>query len=145
SQFLAGLSDDEARALEFDWSFWARPKQIAPPWAWYAWLILAGRGFGKTRIGAQWTIERARLGGGSTRIALVAETGADARDVMVEGESGILAISPPWFQPRYEPSKRRLTWPNGARATTFSAEEPDQLRGPQHHYAWCDEPAKWRY
>lgn len=79
------------------------------------------------------------------RIALVAETAADARDVMVEGESGILAISPPWFQPRYEPSKRRLTWPNGARATTFSADEPKQLRGPQFHKAWCDEPAKWRY
>src|SRR5690606_30323069 len=145
AEFLETLSPEEEKALEHDWSFWARPKQTAPAWAWYAWLILAGRGFGKTRIGAEWVIEQARAGNGRTRIALVAETAADARDVMVEGESGILTISPPWFLPKYEPSKRRLTWPNGARATTFSADEPGQLRGPQFHKAWCDEPAKWRY
>jgi phage terminase large subunit-like protein len=76
---------------------------------------------------------------------LVAPTAADARDVMVEGESGILAISPPWCRPEYEPSKRRVTWPNGAIATTYSADEPDRLRGPQHDLAWCDEIAVWRY
>lgn len=75
----------------------------------------------------------------------MAETAADARDVMIEGDSGILACSPPWFKPRYEPSRRRLTWPNGARATSYSAEKPDQLRGPQHDLAWADELAKWRY
>jgi phage terminase large subunit-like protein len=79
------------------------------------------------------------------RIALVAETAADARDVMIEGDSGILACSPPWFQPIYQPSKRRLRWPNGTIATTYCGDAPGQLRGPQQHYAWCDETAKWRY
>lgn len=79
------------------------------------------------------------------RFALIGQTAADARDTMVEGESGLLAISPPWFRPKYEPSKRRLTWPNGAQATTFSGDEPDQLRGPQFHKVWADEPAKWKY
>lgn len=79
------------------------------------------------------------------RGALIGPTAADVRDVMVEGESGILAISPPWFRPVYEPSKRRLTWPNGAIATTYSADEPERLRGPQHSWAWCDELAAWRY
>jgi len=79
------------------------------------------------------------------RIALVAPTVADVRDVMVEGESGLLSVSPPWFRPRYQPSKRRLTWPNGAIATTFSADEPERLRGPQHEVAWCDEVGSWRY
>lgn len=97
-----------------------------------------------TRTGAEWVrdeIEAERCG----RLALVAETAADARDVMVEGPSGILAISPPWMRPQYEPSKRRLTWPNGAVATLFNAVEPDQLRGPQFDGAWADEVAKWRY
>ena len=108
------------------------------------WLLLAGRGFGKTRTGAE--LVRARVAARSARrIALVAPTAADARDVMVEGESGILAISPPWDRPRYEPSKRRLTWPNGAVATLYSADEPERLRGPQHDAAWCDELASWRY
>jgi len=78
-------------------------------------------------------------------IALVAPTAADVRDVMVEGESGLLAIAPPWDRPEYEPSKRRLTWENGAIATTYSADEPERLRGPQHDFAWCDELAAWRY
>ncbi len=82
--------------------------------------------------------------GRGKRIALVAATAADARDVMVEGASGILAIAPPWNRPAFEPSKRRLTWPNGSIATLYSAEEPDMLRGPQHDAAWCDELAKWK-
>lgn len=144
--FLAALEDDEKRLLNYSWrGFWARPKQLPPDWDWLYWLVMAGRGFGKTRIGAEWVIERARNGRKGDRGALVAETASDARDVMVEGESGILACSPPWFRPHYEPSKRRLTWPNGVRATTFTAEEPDQLRGPQFHWAWGDEPAKWKY
>ncbi len=118
--------------------------QLAPEGNWRVWLILAGRGFGKTRSGAEWVreqVERQRCG----RIALVAETAADARNVMVEGESGILAISRPDCRPVYEPSKRRLQWPNGAVATTYAGDEPDQLRGPQHDAAWADEPAKWKY
>jgi phage terminase large subunit-like protein len=108
------------------------------------WLLLAGRGFGKTRTGAE--LVRARVATlTARRLALVAPTAADARNVMVEGESGILAISPPWDRPRYEPSKRRLTWPNGAIATLYSADEPERLRGPQHDATWCDELGSWRY
>ena len=141
---LATLSADEARAILFDWSFWARSSQLPPEGEWIVWLILAGRGFGKTRTGAEWIrgeVEAGRRG----RLALVARTAADARDVMVEGESGILAISPPWNRPKYEPSKRRVTWPNGALATLYSADEPDLLRGPQHDGGWTDELAAWRY
>jgi len=122
----------------------ARPAQIPPPGAWQYWLLKAGRGFGKTRVGGEWTIKQAREHPGC-RLALVAPTAGDTRDVMVEGESGILTISPDGFMPLYEPSKRRLTWPNGSIATLYSAEEPNRLRGPQHHYAWCDELASWKY
>jgi phage terminase large subunit-like protein len=138
------LSPAEARALLYDWTFWARPTQVPPQGNWRVWLLLAGRGFGKTRTGAE--LVRARVAAYTARrLALVAPTAADARNVMVEGESGILAISPPWDRPRYEPSKRRLTWPNGAIATLYSADEPERLRGPQHDATWCDELGSWRY
>lgn len=140
-EVLAGFSDAQFERLLFDWRFWARPSQVAPDGDWLTWLILAGRGFGKTRTGAEWV--REQVDAGYRRIAFVAPTAADARDTMVEGESGILAISPPWNRPIYEPSKRRLTWPNGAIGTLFSAEEPERLRGPQHDAAWCDELAAW--
>jgi phage terminase large subunit-like protein len=140
----AALSPDAARTLSYDWRFWARPNQLPPGGNWRVWLLLAGRGFGKTRTGAELIRGRA-VARAARRLALVAPTASDARDVMVEGESGILAISPPWERPRYEPSKRRLTWPNGAIATLFSADEPERLRGPQHDAAWCDELASWRY
>lgn len=129
-----------AQALEGDWSTKARPEQLPPPGDWSIWIYCAGRGSGKTRSGAEYTHAVARSVG---RIALVAPTAADARDVMVEGESGILATAPNWARPEYESSKRRVTWPNGATATIFSAEEPDRLRGPQHGFAWCDELAAW--
>lgn len=144
AEFLASLSDDEAKLLDHSWRFWGRPKQFEPEGDWQFWLVLAGRGFGKTRTGAE-VVQARAASGKHRRIALVAETAADARDVMVEGESGILAVAPPWFKPKYEPSKRRLTWPNGCQATTYSGDEPDQLRGPQHDFAWADELAKWRY
>lgn len=132
-------------ALRYDWSIWVRPSQEPPPEPWTVWLVLTGRGWGKTRIGAEHVRAWAEAGD-SPHIALVAETAADARDVMVEGElSGILAVSPHSFRPLYEPSKRRLTWPNGVTATTYSADDPEQLRGPQHYKAWCDEIGKWRY
>ena len=123
---------------------------MEPEGQWRTWAAIAGRGFGKTRLGAEWVRKVAcgttPLGKGRhSRIAIVAETAADARDVLVEGDSGILAVHPPDFRPKYEPSKRRLTWPNGAMATLFNAVEPDQLRGPQHDAALCDELAKWRY
>lgn len=105
---------------------------------------MAGRGFGKTRIGSEWVRSLVQSNRYS-RIALVAEDAGDAREVMVEGESGIMAVSPPWFRPNYEPSKKRLTWPNGARATIYSSDDPESLRGPQHDAAWIDELCKMRY
>lgn len=141
---LNDISDEQAAAWLYDWELWAREKQKEPVGNWAIWLILAGRGFGKSRTGAEFT--RKRLESGKYgRWALVGRTTADVRDVMVEGESGILATSPPWFKPKYEPSKRRLTWPNGAIATTYSADEPDLLRGPQHDGFWADELAAWKY
>lgn len=106
------------------------------------WLIRAGRGFGKTRSGAEWIYSRVQAG--FRRIALINDTAADVRDVMIEGPSGLIAISPPWDKPRFEPSNRRLTWPNGAMAISYAAEAPDLLRGPEHDTAWCDELAKWK-
>jgi len=134
---------EAAETLLYDWTTWGRPNQQPPTGDWRTWLVLAGRGFGKTRTGAEWV--RAQVAAGYGRIALVAPTAADARDVMVEGESGMLAIAAPSARPHYEPSKRRITWPNGAIAVTYSADEPDRLRGPQHDAAWCDEAAAWRY
>ena len=132
------------KALRFyDWGAKARPNQREPQGDWSGWLLLAGRGFGKTRTGAEWVRAKAE-GDPKARIALIAPTAADARDVMVEGESGLLAIAPPWNRPLYEPSKRRVTWPNGAQAAMYSAEEADRLRGPQHTHAWADELAAWK-
>src|SRR5699024_7181334 len=107
------------------------------------WLILAGRGWGKTRTGAEYV--RQLVQEGYKRIALIAPTPADARDVMIEGESGLLSVCPEWEMPIYEPSKRRLTFPNGAIATVYSGYKPDQLRGPQHDAFWADELAAWQY
>ena len=117
---------------------------MAPDGEWNGWLIIAGRGWGKTRVGAE-TVRAEVEAGRAKRVGLVAETAADGRDVIVEGESGILNISPPWFKPTYEPSKRLLTWPNGSIATLYDAREPDQLRGLQHDFVWFDELAKYRY
>lgn len=144
AEFLSQLTEKERIELFYRWPFWARAQQVAPEGNWQTWLVMAGRGFGKTRTGAEWVRDQVQHGG-ARRVALVARTAADVRDVMVEGESGILACSPPWFRPKYEPSRRRLTWPNGAIATTYSAEEPKALRGPQHDKAWGDEPGSWPY
>ena len=131
--------------MAYQWRGWmARNNQLAPEGKWRVWLILAGRGFGKTRAGAEWVREQVDSGQ-ARRIALIAENEAEGRNVMVEGESGLLSIGLPERRPLYEPSKRRLTWPNGAIATLYCGDEPDQLRGPQHDAAWVDEPAKWRY
>lgn len=128
---VESLTQQEAEALIYDWEVWARPKQLPPDWNWYIWLLLSGRGGGKTRTGAELTVKWAREG--FSPIALVGQTKADVRDTMVEvGESAILNICPPWFRPDYESSKRRLTFPNGVLAIIYSGDEPDQLRGPQH-------------
>lgn len=136
------MSDQEMVKLLYDWDTWARDNQKIPPGDWTNWLVLAGRGFGKTRMGSEFVRHYAE-NGLAGRIALVAEDAGDARDVMIEGESGILAISPPWMKPNYEPTKRRLTWPNGAQATIYADADPESLRGPQHDLYWLDEGAKF--
>lgn len=144
----AALSPDpmDALAAQYMWTdLIARDNQIWPDLLatdWAYWLILAGRGFGKTRTGVEFVRE---VKNHVSRIALIGPTAADCRDTIVEGESGILATSPPWDRPTYEPSKRKLTWDNGAQAFTYSAEEPERLRGPQHGAALCDEMAAWKY
>ncbi len=140
---VRSLSAAETLHVLHHWRLWARPEQLAPCSDWDTWLILAGRGWGKTRTGGEWVCEQEAAG--ESRVALVGATAADVRDVMIEGESGILACAPPHRRPKYEPSKRRLTWPSGTVATAFSAEEPKRLRGPQHAVAWCDEIAAWQY
>lgn len=141
-RYIDGLTDAAAAGLAHHWPFWARPGQIAPPGAWRIWLIMAGRGFGKTRAGAEWVRSIAEAQP-EARIALVAANLAEARSVMVEGQSGLLAIAPDATRPHWEPSLRRLRWPGGAQATLFSAAEPESLRGPEHSHGWCDEIAKW--
>lgn len=139
-------------ALNWQWrDWWARPSQLAPDGDWRVWMFMAGRGAGKTRAGAEWVREQVKAG--RRRISLIAPTAADARDVMVEGDSGLLSVC--WAgdmtqdgaelgRPAYEPSKRRVTWANGAIATLFSADEPERLRGPQSDALWADELASWR-
>lgn len=151
---LAELTSEEIEFLARDWQVWARDDQL-PPYAadgcapWRVWLILGGRGAGKTRTGAEWVRSKAlgRAPGAAAparRIALVGETMADVRRVMIEGASGILAVHADAERPLYEASKGELKWPTGAVAQVFSAEAADGLRGPQFDAAWCDELAKWR-
>jgi phage terminase large subunit-like protein len=136
------LRDDKAAELETDWSWWRRSDQCPPEGDWHVWMLLAGRGFGKTRTGAEWVRGYAEAHPGA-RIALVAASLHEGRQVMIEGESGLLAIAPDRDRPDYESSLRRLSWANGAVATLYSAAEPESLRGPEHSAAWCDEIAKW--
>jgi predicted phage terminase large subunit-like protein len=133
-----------ADTLESDWRSIARPEQLPPEGSdWTVWVYLGGRGTGKTRSGGEavreW-IETGKCG----RVALIAPTAGDARDVMMEGSSGIMSICPNSNRPTYEPSKRRCTWPSGAMATLYSAEEADRLRGPNHDGLWADELAAWK-
>ena len=139
---LSRMSPKRIANLEYDWSHWRRDSQATPKGFWRTWLVMAGRGFGKTRMGAEWVRSIAE---GKTRaaIAIVGATYSETRQIMVEGDSGLLAITHPDHRPDWEPSLRRLTWKNGTTATVFSASEPDTLRGPQHSHAWCDEIAKW--
>ncbi len=152
---LASLDAETLAFILADWQVWARDDQLPPTTtaaggAWRVWLILGGRGAGKTRAGAEWVRAKALgippLGSSpARRIALVGETLADVRRVMIEGVSGLLAIHGDGERPELEVSKSQLIWPNGAIAQMFSAEDPDSLRGPQFDAAWCDELAKWRY
>lgn len=143
SRRLELLDDAEAVALRYDWGWWARPNQVLPAGDWITWLILAGRGYGKTRTGAETVRQWVRQG--HRFVNLIGATASDARDVLVEGESGVLAVCPRDERPQYEPSKCRLVWPNGAVSLIFSADEPERLRGKQHAKIWADELAAWRY
>jgi len=135
------LAELEQELRRRPWLRQRRATQRPPQGDWVTWLAMAGRGWGKTRTGAEWIHDRVE--DGARRIALVGRTEADVRDVMVEGESGLLATAPPDAMPLWIPSKRRLVWPNGARATVYSSNKPDLLRGPQHDTAWADEIAAW--
>ena len=141
-KFIASLSDAELLHLQYDWDFWARDKQILPEQPFFIWLILAGRGFGKTRTGAETVRKWVRT---NQYVNLIGATADDARDIMIEGESGILAICPKDERPQYVASKRRLEWQNGAISLIFTADEPERLRGKQHYRIWADELASWRY
>lgn len=147
--FLAGLSENALLALPWMFEFWALPHQLPPDGAWKTWVIMGGRGAGKTRAGAEWV--RAQVEGAgpldpgaARRVALVGETVDQVREVMVFGDSGILACSPPDRRPEWQASRKQLVWPNGAVAQVFSAHSPDSLRGPQFDAAWVDELAKWK-
>ncbi len=148
--FTQSLSPEQVQYLKWYWPFWARDNQLPPPGEWKTWLLLGGRGSGKTRAGAEWIraqVEGTSPLGGSRcrRVALVAPTLLDAREVMIEGESGLRRCSSAAFRPVFSTSRRRLEWPNGAVAYIFSSEDPDSLRGPQFECAWCDEFCSWTH
>lgn len=143
--YRALLTERERRREElakYDWLARARPNQIAPPEPWVYWLILAGRGFGKTRTGAEQVRIWVRK---YPYVNLIGATSDDARDIMIEGESGILAVCPRDERPKYLSQKRQLQWPNGAKSLIFTADEPERLRGKQHMKLWADEFCAWRY
>ena len=141
---IAGLSEQEALAHLYDWrKFWARPNQLMPPGDWRYWVLKAGRGFGKTRVGAETVREWGE--DPTERILLVAPVAADVREVMIEGPSGLLSCYPPGARPEYNPSRHLVTFPSGAVGITRSADEPERLRGPQFTKFWADELAAWRF
>lgn len=140
---LDGFSPEKLRHLLFDWHFFRRGDQALPQGRWRTLLVMAGRGWGKSKVGSESINELAR-DHGYRRIGLIGRTAADVRDVMINGPSGLLNTCDPSFRPKHYPSKRLLVWPNGAEALTFSADKPDQLRGPQYDLVWGDEVATWR-
>jgi len=149
TEFLDSLSEETLLALPYLFEFWAFEHQLPPEGDWRTWVIMGGRGAGKTRAGAEWVrsmVEGSRPMdmGRARRVALVGETLDQTREVMVFGESGILACSPPDRRPEWQATRKRLVWPNGAVAQVFSAHDPESLRGPQFDAAWVDELAKWK-
>jgi phage terminase large subunit-like protein len=148
-EFLGSLGENALLALPWVFEFWALPHQLPPRGAWKTWVIMGGRGAGKTRAGAEWV--RAQVEGSrpedpgtARRVALVGETVDQVREVMIFGESGILACSPPDRRPEWQATRQRLLWPNGAEAHVFSAHAPEAMRGPQFDAAWADELGKWK-
>jgi phage terminase large subunit-like protein len=143
ARFLKGLPEPVRRALFHEWRWQTHGGQKAPKGKWRTWLLMAGRGFGKTRAGAEWLLERIRKTPGA-RVALVGATIEEATKVMVDGPSGLLALARPDEAPEWRPTLGLLRFPNGAEAQVFSGANADGLRGPEHHFAWCDELAKWK-
>ncbi len=140
---LAALSPAERIRLHYLWTWWARPDQLEPAGDWWTyWLVQAGRGWGKTKTGAEWVRASVRK---EKYVSLIGATASDVMGVMIEGPSGIMACCPRDERPVLQAQKTRLVWPNGAITRFFSAEEPDRLRGPQHGRVWADELAAWRY
>jgi len=149
-EVLSALGPAKVEELKHTWEFWARDNQLEPQGDWNIWFVNAGRGFGKTRSGVEWVREQVKRG--AKRIAAVASTNSDIERVMVKGESGFLSVcwkgdktykGKPMGFPEWSPTKRTLTWENGAQVQFFSAEEPERMRGPQFEVAWCDELAAW--
>ncbi len=142
------LSLPEVKELLQDWRLWAREDQLPPePLTWRNWLVLGGRGAGKTRAGAEWVRAKAlgHWGAAAQRLAIIGPSLLEARLVMIEGPSGLLSVHTNEERPDYQPSKRLITWPNGSTAQLFSADEPETLRGPQFEACWCDELGKWKH
>ncbi|WP_299347660.1 terminase family protein [uncultured Maritalea sp.] len=142
-QLLSQLSQVELEALQFDWTIWARQSQLPPKGDWTTWLLLGGRGAGKTRAGAEWVRANATGAVPKSPIALIGETISDARAVMVEGHSGLMSIHPSADRPVFNRTRNEVEWSNGAIARLYSASDPESLRGPQFASAWCDETCKW--
>jgi predicted phage terminase large subunit-like protein len=147
TDILSKLTDEQAYAILHDWNFWARPEQL-PPKQWgkdgcFIWNVRAGRGFGKTRMSAEIFI-RAVKDWGYKYPNLAGATAEDVRDIMIEGESGILACAPEDFKPKFIPSLKKLIWPNGVESHIYYGSEPNKARGPQSDFLWCDELAKWQ-
>jgi phage terminase large subunit-like protein len=142
---LARLTEPQLRTLMDFWPAWAHDGQLAPPGEWRVWLMLAGRGFGKTRAGAEWVSALARAGGEGLRIALVAATPGEVERVMVHGDSGLMTVARFDEDMVWYASRGLLEFSSGAQAFAYSGANPEALRGPQHHIAWCDELAKWAY
>jgi predicted phage terminase large subunit-like protein len=147
-EILNSLTDEQAYALQYDWSFWGRPEQLSPK-QWgkngcFIWNLRMGRGAGKTRTGSELFIHAIRFGGYKFP-NLAGATAEDVREIMIEGESGILACAPPDFMPEFIPSLKKLIWPNGVETHIYYGSEPNKARGPQSDYLWCDELAKWQF
>jgi len=142
---LATLQEEEITALNQDWFMTARREQFPPTHKdWFIWVCMAGRGWGKNFTGANWIINEHQFGGAQNS-SIVAATAADLRRSCIEGASGIIQLSPPWFRPDHKPTQSKLVWPNGTETQLYTSEKPERLRGPNHDRAWCDELSYWRY
>ncbi len=143
-KIIEALTDDETVNASDDWFLQARREQIPPPWDWFIWLTMAGRGAGKTWSGSHWLIDK-HVQGKARNSAIIAATASDLRRYCLEGPSGMLSLAPTWYRPDYQASKSKLVWPDESETLLFTSEKPDRLRGPNLDFVWCDELAAWRY